>query len=42
MASNTQDSPVVPQTFVEEIDYTEIQELTVKSCMLLRLFNIQL
>ncbi|XP_047535163.1 mitogen-activated protein kinase kinase kinase 7-like [Vanessa atalanta] len=29
MASNVQDSPVYQQTFVEEIDYNEIQELTV-------------
>ncbi|XP_045775097.1 mitogen-activated protein kinase kinase kinase 7-like [Maniola jurtina] len=29
MASNVQDSPVVQQTFVEEIDYNEIQELQV-------------
>ncbi|CAG9112063.1 unnamed protein product [Plutella xylostella] len=29
MASNVQDSPVVQQTFVEEIDYNEIRELTV-------------
>ncbi|CAG4956757.1 unnamed protein product [Parnassius apollo] len=29
MASNVQDSPVVQQTFVEEIDYSEIQELSV-------------
>ncbi|XP_072944597.1 mitogen-activated protein kinase kinase kinase 7-like [Epargyreus clarus] len=29
MASNVQDSPVVQQTFVEEIDYSEIQELQV-------------
>lgn len=28
MASNVQDSPV-QQTFVEEIDYSEIQELSV-------------
>lgn len=28
MASNVQDSPV-QQTFVEEIDYNEIQELSV-------------
>lgn len=31
MASNVQDSPVVQQTFVEEIDYNEIRELTVIS-----------
>ncbi|KOB74550.1 putative Mitogen-activated protein kinase kinase kinase 7 [Operophtera brumata] len=29
MASNVQDSPVPQQTFVEEIDYSEIQELSV-------------
>lgn len=29
MASSVQDSPVVQQTFVEEIDYSEIQELSV-------------
>lgn len=29
MASNTQECPVVPQTFVEEINYNEIEELTV-------------
>ncbi|XP_013180092.1 PREDICTED: mitogen-activated protein kinase kinase kinase 7-like [Papilio xuthus] len=29
MASSVQDSPVVHQTFVEEIDYSEIQELSV-------------
>ncbi|CAH2043860.1 unnamed protein product, partial [Iphiclides podalirius] len=29
MASSVQDSPLVQQTFVEEIDYSEIQELSV-------------
>lgn len=29
MASNVQESPVAQQTFVEEIDYNEIQELQV-------------
>lgn len=34
MASNVQDSPV-QQTFVEEIDYSEIQELSVNTELLL-------
>lgn len=34
MASNVQDLPV-QQTFVEEIDYTEIQELSVNIAILL-------
>lgn len=31
MASNVLDSPVQQQTFVEEIDYSEIQELSVNT-----------